>query len=45
MHRRLVAATCLLAFVLSGCAGPNRPMFPEEVEAWGHELHSHNLRR
>ena len=44
MNRRLVAAACLVAFVLSGCSGRSRLAFPDEAEAWGYEP-SHALMR
>jgi hypothetical protein len=38
MSRRLIAVACLAAFALSGCASGSRMHFPDEIEAWGHDL-------
>ena len=45
MKRRLIAAACLLAFVLSGCAGRNRVPLADEREAWGYDYQAGDLLR
>ena len=33
-----LAAASIAALVLSGCAASSRLAFPDEAEAWGHDL-------